>query len=175
MVATLKKPSLSKKSRSKYHQGIYTPRHPEKYLGSSGNIIYRSKWELMFLRWADETPAVLRYSSEECVIPYISPIDGKYHKYYIDFFISVLQTNGMIKNFLVEVKPYSQTIPPVLKKKRITESYQEALRTYAVNQAKWEAARSVCQKRGWDFIIITEKQLFRKQKDGPKKKSKNIA
>lgn len=170
------KPSLNKRTRSKYHQGKFIPKHPEKYIGNPTNIIYRSKWELMFLRWADETPSVLKYSSEECVIPYISPVDGKQHRYFIDFYIKILQSNGSIKDFLVEVKPYAQTQPPKLKNKSVmSESYQEAIRTYAVNQAKWAAARRVCSSRGWDFMIITEKQLFRKYANESTKKHKKRA
>ena len=163
------KPSLSKRTSVKYHQGKFIPHNPQKYIGDSTNIIYRSKWELLFLRWADSTSSVLKYSSEECVIPYISPIDGKQHRYYIDFYIQVLQSNGTIKTFLVEVKPYAQTQPPKLGKNSIlSESYQNSVRTYMINQAKWEAARKVCKARNWEFMIITEKQLFRKNKNGSK-------
>lgn len=159
------KPSLNKRTKSKYHQGKFFPKNPDKYIGNISNIIYRSKWELLFLRWADETPSVLKYSSEECIIPYISPIDGKQHKYFIDFFIRILQSNGTIKNYLVEIKPYSQTQPPKLHKNKsiLSESYQNDVRTFIINQAKWEAAKKVCLSRGWEFMIITEKQLFRKQ------------
>lgn len=172
---TTKKPSITNRTRSKYHQGSFRPKNPEKYIGNKENIIYRSKWELMFLKWADETPSVLKYSSEECVIPYISPIDGKQHRYFMDFFIRVLQSDGTIKNFLVEVKPFAQTQPPKTTRKKtvMSEAYQDELRTYAINQAKWQAARKVCAARGWEFMIITEKQLFRKHSnDKTKRKAK---
>jgi hypothetical protein len=30
---------------------------------------------------------------------------------------------------------------------------------YGKNQAKWKAAREYCADRGWNFQIMTEKQL----------------
>ena len=162
------KPSIASNRRTKWHQGSYTPRCPEKYIGNAKSIVYRSKWELVFLKWCDETPDVVKYSSEECVIPYISPVDGQKHRYFVDFFVQIRQGNEL-KNFLVEIKPYGQTQPPKPPRKggTLSESYQEACRTYLVNQAKWEAARAVCAKRGWEFMVLTEKELFRpRRKNG---------
>jgi hypothetical protein len=31
--------------------------------------------------------------------------------------------------------------------------------TYAVNQAKWKAAKEFCSDHMWEFIILTEKEL----------------
>lgn len=31
--------------------------------------------------------------------------------------------------------------------------------TYAVNQAKWKAARQYAKQRGWKFIVLTEDEL----------------
>jgi hypothetical protein len=33
------------------------------------------------------------------------------------------------------------------------------VKTYGVNEAKWKAAKSFCADRGWNFIIMTEKEL----------------
>jgi len=30
---------------------------------------------------------------------------------------------------------------------------------YGINSAKWKAAQEYCADRGWDFVIITEKEL----------------
>ena len=161
------KPKLNPRSkRNHYHQGIFFPEHPEKYLGNVYNIVYRSRWEKIFLHWCDTTEAVLKYSSEECVIPYISPIDGEQHRYYMDFFVSILQEDGSVKNFLVEVKPFAQTIPPKPTKKHPvnSEAYNEAMKTYLVNQAKWKQPDKVCKKRGCEFKIITENELFKSRK-----------
>ena len=153
------KPPLSSK-RNHYHQGVFIPRHPEKYIGNAKNIIYRSKMELVFLKWCDTNESVLQYASEECVIHYISPIDSKQHRYFVDFFVRILQEDGTVKSFLVEIKSFAQSIPPK-KPKTINESYNESVRTYLVNQAKWKAAERVCQERGWKFMVLTERELFR--------------
>lgn len=168
-----KKPALKTRSKNNHwHQGVFFPSHPEKYIGNSRNIIYRSKWERAFLCWCDTTDAVIRYSSEECIIPYVSPIDCKQHRYFVDFFVSILQEDGTVKNFLVEIKPYSQCIPPKATKKNPehSEAFQEAMKTYLVNQAKWEQAKKVCNKRGWEFMVLTENELFKTRK---KKYGKN--
>ena len=156
----LVKPSISDRTNRHYHQGIFYPKNIEKYVGDVKNIIYRSKWELCFLKWCDTSPSVVKYSSEQCVIPYISPIDGKKHRYFVDFFVTILQETGNVQNFLIEIKPFVQTKPPK-KPKTINESYNESVKTYLINQAKWKAAERVCQERGWKFMVLTERELFR--------------
>lgn len=154
------KPSINSRINRHYHQGVFVPKNPEKYIGNANNIVYRSQWERIFLHWCDTNDSVLKYSSEECVIPYISPIDMKKHRYFVDFFVTILQDTGKVQNFLVEIKPFAQTHPPK-KPKTINESYNESVRTYLVNQAKWKAAERVCQERGWKFMVLTERELFR--------------
>ena len=134
---SLQKPPLTLRTKRKYHQGYFIPSNPQKYIGDKTKIIYRSRFEHSFLKWCDTTDAVIRYSSEECIIPYVSPIDCKQHRYFVDFFVSILQEDGTVKNFLVEIKPYSQCIPPKATKKNPehSEAFQEAMRTYLVNQA----------------------------------------
>lgn len=154
------KPSISSRTNRNYHQGVFVPKNPEKYIGNANNIVYRSQWEKIFLRWCDTNESVLHYASEECVIPYISPIDMKKHRYFVDFFVTILQDTGNVQNFLIEIKPFAQTKPPK-KPKTINESYNEAVKTYLINQAKWKAAERVCQERGWKFMVLTERELFR--------------
>jgi len=141
---------------AKYKQGRFTPKHPEKYVGDVSNIIYRSGWELKLLKWADVTPGVLKYASEELIVPYISPVDGKQHRYFVDFLIMVKTRSGEIKKYAVEVKPSAQTVPPTTKNKK--RLIQESM-TYAVNQAKWKAADAFCKTKGIEFIVLTEEHL----------------
>jgi hypothetical protein len=160
---TISKPTISKRGKTKYHQGKFKPKNPFKVIGNPNNIIYRSKWELCFLKWLDTTPNVIRYASEEVIILYRLPTDGKIHKYFMDFYMEVRQPTGIIKKFLIEIKPFSQTIMPKAPKNGVlTESYQNDIKTYIKNQAKWDAARSVCLQKGWEFCILTEKELFKK-------------
>lgn len=143
---------------SKFTQGLYIPRNPDKYVGV-GKLVYRSSYELKFMRWADANPNVLKWSSESLVIPYRSPIDGKIHRYHVDNMV-VIKEGDVVKKYIVEIKPYKQTLKPSpsKKKKRETILYEQA--TYDVNLAKWEAAKEWCKNRDWKFIILTERDLF---------------
>ena len=128
-------------------------------MGNPTNIIYRSLMERIFMEWCDSKDKCYKWSSEEVVIPYISPIDNKQHRYFPDFLIQT--PKGW---FLIEVKPLTQSRPPKklvvenleLKKKR---RYIKSVQTWLVNEAKWKAATKVCEKKGWSFQILTEKQL----------------
>lgn len=141
-----------------YHKRKYKPLHPEKYVGDPTLIIMRSSWETKFANWCDKNPAVLKWHSEETIVPYRCPTDGKIHRYFLDFKIQVQTKSGDVKTFLVEVKPAQQTQPPVFPGKRTKRYLVESL-TFMKNQAKWEAAKQYCLDRGWEFIIITEREL----------------
>ena len=137
---------------AKFAQGRFAMKYPDKYVGGK-TPLYRSSWELHFLKWCDRNDAVLKYASEEFSIPYVSPVDGKRHKYYPDFYVKI---KG--KKYMVEVKPFKQTKEPKTQKK-ITKRYISEVLTWAVNKAKWNAAEEVCQDNGYKFMIITEKEL----------------
>jgi hypothetical protein len=140
-------------------KSIYKPSHPEKYLGNSNNIICRSSWERQFCRYCDVNPNIVKWASEEFSIPYISPVDGRPHRYYPDFLIEVKEKSGKLKKYVIEIKPKKQTQPPV-KKKRVTKGFILEAKTYAVNQAKWKAAVDFCKDNLIEFKIITEDELY---------------
>lgn len=142
----------------KYHQGKYKIKNRDKYLGDPDNIVYRSSWELKVLQWLDVHPDVISFSSEEIVIPYISPADGRYHRYFPDFFVKIRSKDGTVKSMILEVKPHAQAIEPV-KKTKITKRYINEVVTYGVNQAKWKAAEEYCKDRKWEFKVLTEHDL----------------
>jgi hypothetical protein len=137
-----------------FHKRIYKPIFPEKYAGDPTNIIMRSSWETMFAGWCDKNPSIVKWSSEETIVPYRCPTDDKIHRYFVDFKITL--SNG--KTYLVEVKPAKQTVPPQFPGKRTQRYLTESL-TFIKNQAKWEAAKNYCKDRGWEFKIITEHEL----------------
>ncbi len=137
-----------------FHKRKYTPIFPEKYTGDPTNIIMRSSWETMFAAWCDKNPSVVKWSSEETIIPYRCPTDNHIHRYFVDFKITV--NTG--KTYLVEVKPYKQTQLPEYPGKRTQRYLVESL-TFMKNQAKWEAATNYAKDRGWEFKIITEHEL----------------
>ena len=137
----------------RYKQGKYIPRASRKYKGDPRNINYRSSWEYKFMLWCDQTPSVQEWGSEEIIIPYTSPVDGKRHRYYPDFYVKV---NG--KKYIVEVKPTKQTKEPK-RQKKVTKRYVTEVVTWSVNQAKWKAAKEFCRDFGMEFMLITEKEL----------------
>ena len=137
-----------------FHKRKYIPLFPEKYTGDPSNIIMRSSWETRFASWCDKNPSVLKWSSEETIIPYKCPTDNRIHRYFVDFKITVITG----KTYLVEVKPKTQTQPPIYPGKRTQRYLQESL-AFMKNQAKWEAASEFAKDRGWEFKIITEHEL----------------
>jgi len=144
------------------YRGVFKARNPGKYKGDYNNIVYRSRWELKLMMHLDEHPDVLEWSSEEVVIPYMSPIDGKRHRYFVDFFVKKKNRGGAIESVLIEVKPLAQTRPPevkISKGQKPTRRYINEVMTWGVNEAKWRAATQYCEDRGWKFIIMTEKEL----------------
>ena len=142
----------------KTHKGYYKPRNPNKYNGDPSNIIYRSSWERMCMVYFDNNPNVLQWGSEEVIVPYRSPIDGRLHRYYPDFLIKVLTSKGDTDTILIEVKPYSQTQPPTVRSRK-TKKYINEVATYGINSSKWQFAKEYCKDRGWKFQIITENEL----------------
>ena len=140
------------------YKGKYYPSFPRKYKGDPTNIIYRSLWERKFMVYCDKNQNILEWASEEIAIPYRSPIDNRVHRYFPDFYMKLKETNGKIKNYVIEVKPAKQTKPPA-KPKRQTKGYIREAYEYAKNQAKWKMAKEFCADRQWGFKVVTEKEL----------------
>jgi hypothetical protein len=140
------------------YRGIYKPKNPQKYVGDANNIVYRSSWECRVMTWLDNNSDILSWASEELIIPYVSPVDGRTHRYFPDFVIKVKTRDGKTRTMVIEVKPERQTLAPE-KKKRVTKQYINEVVTYGINTAKWKAAEEFCLDRGWEFKIITEKHL----------------
>ena len=140
------------------YSGRFTPKNPQKYIGNPNNIIYRSSWECKVMSWLDRNSDILSWASEELIIPYISPVDGRRHRYFPDFLVKVKTRDGVVKTMILEVKPKKQTEKPE-QRKRITKQYINEVATWGVNQAKWKAATEFCLDRGWEFKILTEEHL----------------
>ena len=140
------------------YRGRYIPTYPKKYKGDPSNIIYRSLWERKFMVYCDRNDRILEWGSEEFFIPYRSPLDGKIHRYFPDFYVQVKTKQNTIKKWVVEVKPKAQTRPPRTPKRK-TKKYITEVRNYAINDAKWKNAIEYCKDRNMEFIIITEDEL----------------
>lgn len=142
-----------------FKQGFFKPKNPKKYIGDPTNIVYRSGWEKRVMEWADTNSSVIRWGSEEVIIPYVSPVDNRVHRYFVDFYVEALSNTGEKKVMLLEVKPAGQTQAPKAPKRR-TKRYITEVVTYGINQAKWKAAEEYCKNKGWEFRLVTESDIF---------------
>ena len=146
------------------YKGRYFPTNPKKYRGNPNQIIYRSLWERKVMVYCDKNDAIIEWGSEEVIVPYLSPMDGKIHRYFPDFYMKVRQADGSTKKFIIEVKPKSQCKQPVKNPKRRTTKWFNEVKTFAINQAKWKSAKEFCEDKGMEFKIFTEDQINPKYK-----------
>lgn len=151
---------------SRYYQ-IYDVypylKNPHKYKGSRP-ITTRSSWETSFIiKYLDINENIVEWGSESVIVSYIKPTDGKPHRYFLDFNFKAKTMSGSLKEFWIEIKPYNQTIQPK-EPKRKTKGYFEQVKTYLVNQAKWQTTKNLVEskrKEGRDieFVVLTENEL----------------
>ena len=134
------------------YKSVYNPKNPKKYAGDASKIVCRSLWERNVCKFCDETPNIIKWSSEEISIPYVSPLDKKVHNYYPDFLIQFKNSAGL-HNWMVEVNPKKQTY---LKE----NASKKEKATWIINTAKWQAAKKYCDIHNIVFKIVTEKDLF---------------
>lgn len=138
-------------------KGRFIPKNPQKYVGKSiRQIFFRSSWELAFMKWLDSNDAVLRWGAEELAIPYISPEDGRVHRYFPDMIVMYKDADGNIKKEIIEIKPYKETVPTP----RMSEHDKRAV---IKNQAKWEYASNWASRNGATFRVLTERTLFKQK------------
>lgn len=138
-------------------KGIYKPSNPQKYIGNANNIVYRSSWERKFMRYCDTNTSILKWASEEIAIKYYNPVKKRAARYFPDFYMEYVDKEGKRKKCLIEVKPAKETRPPTYKRRTKNVLIAEAM--YSQNQAKWAAAKEFCLDNGWEFKILTEKEL----------------
>lgn len=146
------------KKNPKYIQGVFNIQNKCKYKGSLP-CIYRSSLELKVMRWFDSNPNISAWGSESVVLPYVSPLDKRLHRYFIDFFVHLKESNGNVKKLILEIKPYSQTIAPTISKNKKAKTMLYEQTQWANNQAKWKAADAWAKKSGYTFLVLTEKHI----------------
>jgi hypothetical protein len=143
---------------TKTYKGRFRVLNPAKYKGDITTVIYRSLWELRFMKWCDQSPSIIEWGSETVIIPYVSPVDKKVHRYFVDFYIKVKSKNNTTEKYLIEIKPEKFTKPPEIPKKK-TKRFIDEVFQYGVNEAKWKAAFEFCTDRNMKFLVLTEKDL----------------
>ena len=146
------------------YKGRYFPTNPKKYRGNPNQIIYRSLWERKVMVYCVKGDAVFDWGGEEVIVPYLSPMDGRIHRYFPDFYMKVRQADGSTKKFIIEVKPKSQCKQPIKNPKRRTTKWFNEVKTFAINQAKWKSAKEFCEDKGMEFKIFTEDHINPKYK-----------
>lgn len=152
-----------KPTNKNYFQGYYIPNNPNKYIGNIKEIIFRSSYEKKFMVYCDKSTHIIEWSSEPIGIPYISPLDGKQHKYYIDFWVKIKNNEDKMIQYLVEVKPKAQLVKPIYEGTYMKESklknYNKSLKMYITNMAKFKYAQLFAEEKGLKFMVITEAHL----------------
>lgn len=163
---------IGNNGKTKYHQGLYVPKHPEKVikLNNQGGLYYRSSWEQKLMIYFDMNPKITNYGAEFMSIQYKQPkydggiIEYTEHRYFPDFYYELMRSDGSLLRVLAEVKPEKETVPPVLGEKythKQLKNFEYTMLAYNRNIHKWEAAAKFCENRGIEFVIITE--VFLKQ------------
>lgn len=142
---------------SRFAQGKYSLKHPEKYMGNR-EPTYRSSWEFAFCRFCDEHPNVTQWASESIKIPYRNPLTGKKTIYVPDFLVAFTDAKGKSRVELIEVKPENQSRRDKLGKSRVNQAH------WIVNQAKWEAAAHWSKSKGIFFRVVNEGEIFHQGK-----------
>lgn len=157
-----------------YKTGDYPLKNPHKYVGKT-KPHYKSGFENRMMYWLDENNKVIEWSYEPHYIEYLSStpsnspewikslVDDKIHKYFVDFYAKLKDNNGNIVTYLLEIKPYAQTLLPLEPKKKTKKSvkrYVEDMKEYVKNSNKWKAAEEYAKQRGYNFTVLTERDLF---------------
>lgn len=142
-----------KKSYQNCHKGKFRPKNPKKYNGNVSNITYRSGLELDAFRWFDRHPSVISWSSENVIVPYFY---RRPRRYIVDIWCRIKQSNGEIKQFLIEIKHSNKLKPPKIQQRK-SKYYDYLLEEYNINQAKWVEAKKYAINHGMVFKILTER------------------
>lgn len=172
------KPDMRENARTR--QGYYKVQHLEKYVGDPTLIIYRSSWELTFLRWCDFSPSIIKFSSEPIRIPYydrtskleeckkygLNPNDPKnweVKNYNVDFWLQIQKDENVTEKWFVEIKPSEKlkkpVPPPENSPLKIQRKFVNEAREFLLNEAKFAAMNAYANKVNAKFYIFTEIQL----------------
>ena len=151
-----------------WKQGKFDVSRSNKFvITESGDPVYRSSYEWLFMKWCETADDVVSWGSEPFSIRYVDPTQSKqkYRNYWIDF-TARLQNNA---KWWIEVKPWKQ-VEEVNRFKRIYESLRTSTqkiafakehKTAAMNYSKWVHAKEAARQQNAEFKIVTEKTLKR--------------
>ena len=156
----------------KYHQGLYVPKDKSKVikLNTQGGLFYRSGLEQKMMVYLDNNSNIIFWGAEHLRIPYVKTewVSEKQefvtseHSYYPDFYYELKKSDSTISKVVAEVKPHAETLEPKLATNPTSKqlkNFEYALKMYNKNLSKWKYMIEYCQRKGFEFIIITEQHL----------------
>jgi hypothetical protein len=111
-------------------------------------IMSSYEWKAVnFLVQLYKAGRIKSWVSEATIFEYTYVIDGKQHKYFMDFTCEMIDGSTIF----IEVKPSAERQPPRKPKKGDSEAYRNAIQTYIKNQNKWEAVEQYCLRESTEF------------------------
>lgn len=143
-----------------YNQGRYVLKNPQKCINGTNDVRYLSSYELECWKWADTNENVVRWGAETVVVPYYSSVKGRKSRYIVDMYLEYIDKQGIRRKALCEIKPFVYTKKPKDSNKKKKETLIQEQLTWVTNNEKWQAAKKYAEDRGWEFRILTEKQIF---------------
>jgi hypothetical protein len=160
------------KQNDRYRQGLFIPKNRDKLIkaNSKGGVYYRSGLEHKMMIYLDNNESIKVWSSEYIKIPYektewvneTKMWETSQHTYYPDFYYELVRSDGGISKVVAEVKPSSETREPKLPNNptaKQLKNFEYALKMWNKNLSKWKYMIEWCERKGFEFIIITEERL----------------
>lgn len=155
-----------------YKQGLFVPKNKEKLIkaNSQGGVYYRSGLEHKMMIYLDNNENIRSWSSEYIKIPYekteyvneTQMWETTKHTYYPDFYYELVRSDGSVTKVVAEVKPSSETREPKIPQNptaKQLKNFEYALKMWNKNLSKWKYMIEWCERKGFEFIIITEERL----------------
>lgn len=160
---------------TKYKQGLFIPTNKEKLIkeNAQGGVYYRSSLEHKMMIWLDKNVNIKMWGSENLKIPYektewsnsIQGLQTTQHNYYPDFYYELTRKDGSISKVVAEVKPKSETEEPKLPHNptaKQLKNFEYSLLSWNKNLSKWKYMIEYCERKGFEFVIITEEILAKR-------------
>lgn len=140
---------------------MYSCLQIKKNLFGSHLPVTRSSYEAKFCRWLDNNPNVIEWSSECIEINYFDVTSNKMRRYFPDFYMKAINKDGEEIKYIIEIKPYKETHAPRKSVKKSRRTFLTETITWKKNLSKWKSAEDWCNRHGYQFKILTERELFK--------------
>jgi len=157
---------------TKFKQGLFIPKNKIKIikLNNQGGLYYRSSLEQKFMIYLDNNENIVHWNTELIKIPYtknawnnrLMEMTLSEHTYFPDFYYELKKADGSISRVVAEVKAEHETQPPKLQASptaKQMKNFEYALKEYSKNLDKWKYCIEWCKRKGFEFVIITDRHL----------------